>query len=116
MRVVDWVDERGRKYRSLLPDDAPEAEAPMGILVGPPEDITDVLDLPEPFATRLHNELFARGLFDYGAAVRNGQGVMGALQAALRLDATTLVAAFANAAQADEPAHQLNGHQRPPRR
>ena len=63
MRTVDWMDEKGRKYRSLVPEDVRDEDAHMGIIVGPPQDIVDILNAPEPYATILHNQLFDRGLF-----------------------------------------------------
>lgn len=94
MKTVDYQDRRGRWYRVLLPDSADEAEAPQGIPVGPP-DVVDDLDLPEPLATRLHNELFSRHIWTVREAQRPSE-LVSALQAALRLDAQSLYKSYAN--------------------
>lgn len=91
--IVDYKDERGRSHRVEMPDGAEEMSPELGIPVGPP-DIVDGLELPEPFATRLHNELFARGLFDEKSLRKNMNGLVGALQAALRVDVQMIHAAY----------------------
>ena len=93
MKAVDWTDHRGRNYRSLLPDEVPEAQAELGILLGPP-DIVDAVGMPEPLATRLHNLLHRRGLYNIRAARKNPQALLGALQAALKVDMNILMQAF----------------------
>lgn len=93
MRTVDWEDERGRRYRVELPEGASDDEADMGIPVGPP-DIVDALGLPEPLATRLHNQLHRRGLFTLADVRRKQGGLLGALQAALKVDAQIMMQAF----------------------
>lgn len=63
------------------------------MLFGPPEGLVDDLGLPEPFATRLHNILYQRKIFNYAQASRNGV-LLGALQEALNIDAQRLSEAF----------------------
>ncbi len=93
MRSVDYADDRGRNFRVMLPDDAPDEEAPMGIPIGPP-DVVDHLGLPEPLATRLHNLLHERGLFDVRTLRKSGNVLTGVWQTALRVDVNRLHQAF----------------------
>lgn len=37
MRTVIWTDRKGYKHRSLIKDDQPDSEAPMGIVQDPPD-------------------------------------------------------------------------------
>lgn len=94
MREVEYIDARGRHYKVLLPDEVSDAEAPQGIPVGPP-DVVDEAGIPEPQATRVHNELFARGIFTAANARRHPAELQAALLAALKVDATMLYQAFA---------------------
>lgn len=63
------------------------------ILLGPPEGLVDDLGLPEPFASRLHNILYRRRIFNFHEASR-GNTLNGALQEALTIDAQRLTEAF----------------------
>ena len=96
MRIVDWIDERGRKYRVRLPDGAGDDEAPMGIPIGPP-DVVDAVGLPEPLATRLHNLLHQKGLFTAEIVRRQPQALQSALLAALKIDVHLLMDAYVRA-------------------
>ena len=58
MERIVHIDGRGRKY------DAWKGDSDLVVLIGPPEMLVDELGLPEPFATRLHNVLHSRGLFN----------------------------------------------------
>ena len=107
MKQADWTDGRGRKYRVILPDEANETEAPMGIPLGPP-DAVDFLELPEPFATRLHNTLHERGLYRARDIRKNPQAIFGALQSALKVDVHLLMQAYAEA-EMEVPFEQQNG-------
>lgn len=93
MRLVDYTDTKGRKYRVQLPDEASDEEAASGIPVGPP-DVVDDLGLPEPIATRLHNQLHSRGLWNYSDVRKRPGAVQGALQSALQVDVQMLAEAF----------------------
>src|SRR3990167_11457471 len=73
----------GRWYAVLEDGDA-------RMVIGPPEELVDRLELPEPFATHLHNILHRRGIFTYQDATRKHQELAGALQEALNLDAQRL--------------------------
>jgi len=92
MRTVEF-EKNGRKYLVQLPNEAPDSDAERGIPIGPP-DIDGLLPLPEPFATRLHNEFFARGLFTLADTMRNQNEVRAAILAAVRLDVQSIQAAF----------------------
>jgi len=100
LREVDYQDERGRWYRTRLPDEATDADASRGILVGP-LDVVDRLGLAEPIATRLHNQLHARGIWTAREAVLRSHEVIGALMGALRVDAAAIIAAFQDLADGD---------------
>jgi hypothetical protein len=93
VRLVDYTDTKGRKYRVQLPDEASDDEAASGIPVGPP-DVVDALALPEPIATRLHNQLHSRGLWTYKDVAKRPGAVQGALQSALQVDVQLLAEAF----------------------
>lgn len=95
MRVVDYTDDRGRKYRARLPDGVPDSEAPKGVPVGPP-DIVDFLEWPEPLATRLHNALFDHELWDVHVVRKNPKLLFGMLQRVLKVDVAILMEAFRN--------------------
>lgn len=89
MDRTEWVDPvTGRKYQVLVDG------AGNRITIGPPEGLVDALELPEPFATRLHNILYDRGIFNKDAAMRNSQSLVGALQEALNIDVQKLTEAF----------------------
>ena len=89
MNESEYKDEKGRLYR-VLSNGNPE----MAIIVGPPEGLVDSLDLPEPFATDLHNALYRRGVFNMKIVNKNPGNLMGALQEILRLDTQRLTEAF----------------------
>ncbi len=91
----------------MLPDDSPDEEAPMGLLVGPP-DVVDHLGLPEPLATRLHNILHERGIFDVHTLRKMGNVLPGAWQTAIRADVNRLHQAFIEADKV-MPERDLNG-------
>jgi hypothetical protein len=83
----EFIDDKGRHYEVLV------GEGGQKIIVGPPEGLVDKLKLPEPFATRLHNALYDRHLFNYSAASK-GNVLIGVLQETLLLDAQNLLQAF----------------------
>ena len=87
------VDENGRKYKVLL-DDSTNQE--LSIIIGPPEGVVDEMGLPEPFATRLHNNLCDRGIFTYKDISSNQRSALGALQEALNIDIQKLAEAYLN--------------------
>ena len=87
MVKIEHVDEKGRKYEALSDGNGNV------IVLGPPEGLVDDMKLPEPFATTLHNILYARHIFHYKDA-QNRNNLIGALQEALNLDAQKLNEAF----------------------
>lgn len=84
MKRVVKTDQHGRWTAVYLPDDAPESDAYMGIPLGPPS--LDSLGLPEEIQTRLHNELYVRGIYSIRDATASRKDIVGALMAALRID------------------------------
>lgn len=64
------------------------------IVVGPHEGLVDTLGLPEDTATRLHNILFHRKLYNYAQLAKHPQEVVGAIQELYSLDAQKLMEAF----------------------
>jgi hypothetical protein len=99
MRKVEHEVE-GKKYLVSLPEGADNVD--LGIELGPP-NFTDSLELPEPFATKLHNQMFDRGLFTLDDLRRRSREVQAALQSALRLDAATIINAYAEAEKENLP-------------
>lgn len=93
MRETHYIDHEGRYWCVLLPDDAPESDAPKGIPVGPPS--LEALGLPAATEIRLHNQLYARGIFTERDARRRVQDLQAALSAAFRVDANIIADLYA---------------------
>lgn len=89
LRKVTYTDTEGRLKVSMLPDKALDIEAPNGVPVGPPN--LGELGLPKEIEVRLNNELFARGIITAQDAVKRRPEVLGALMAALKVDAGHIV-------------------------
>lgn len=96
MRRVTSVDPQGRWTAVWLPDGAPDSDAPMGIPIGPPS--LDSLGLPPEVQTRLHNELFVRGIYSVRDAISGRQNLVGALMSALKLDVERITDIYRQAA------------------
>lgn len=64
------------------------------MIVGPHEGLVDELGLPAEAATRLHNILYRRKLYNYTQASSHPQEVFGAIQEFYALDVQKLVEAF----------------------
>ena len=92
--LVDTIID-GRKYRVIVPDEAPPENWPYGVIVGPTD--LSVLGLPLEIERRLHNELFSRGLITLRDIRRNMQNVQGALMAALHVDVQLILQAYEEA-------------------
>jgi hypothetical protein len=86
-------EQNGRKYKGYYSPDIPVGAY---IIIGPPEGLVDVLGLPEPFATRLHNILFDRGILTAKDASSKHREITGALQEALGVDVQKLVEFYFN--------------------
>ena len=99
-RESQFKDAEGRWWVVTLPDGAPDADAPMGFLVGPPS--LEPLGLPLELEIRLHNELYARHLLTAGDVKRRRMDVIGALQSALKVDSQRIVDLY-NPPKVEEP-------------
>ena len=77
------VEQDGRKYKAYI---SPDEQAGAYVVIGPPEGLVDNLGLPEPFATRFHNVLYSRGIFNYSEAAKKNV-LLGALQEVFMIDA-----------------------------
>ena len=89
MNQIVHTDSKGRRYRAFKNGEDV-------IVSGPPEGLVDSLKLPEPFATKLHNILYDRGIYTFADISRNPNNLKGALQEALTLDMQILSEAFFN--------------------
>lgn len=94
MRTVDYTDDDGRSWRVQLPDELGDDMAHMGIPVGPPD--LSSLGLHSELLTRLHNELFRRGIITYADALKRQPEILAAWQAALKVDALEVMRIYAN--------------------
>jgi hypothetical protein len=90
--MQDEIQKNGRKYLAHV---SPDEQQGAYVIIGPPEGLVDELDLPEPYATKLHNILYDRRIFTYKdiSAMRT---VTGVLQDLFQLDAQKLVETFVN--------------------
>lgn len=95
MKRGSYTDSKGRKFATWLPEDAADVDADMGIPLGPPN--LEQLGLPEELEIRLHNQLFARGIFTHAQAEANKLNVQAAMQAVLKLDVLHIVEIYRNA-------------------
>lgn len=86
------VEDHGRKYIAVVPDNAPDSHAEWGVRLGPPD--LDALDLPAALADRLHAELFNRRLITKADVLMRPDEVSRALMAALKLDALAILALY----------------------
>jgi hypothetical protein len=94
MRTVEYKNPIGRLFKVLVPDDCTQDKYQYGIMIGPPPDLLEGLDIPEPFATRFHNQLYMRGILTYVEAVKNKTSLFSAWQAALSVDTESILEAF----------------------
>ena len=93
MRPVDYTDPAGYTRRVLLPDDASDSDAALGVPLGPPD--LDPLGLPIPLERRLNRELVNRGLFTYNDVLKHPGELKAAWQAALGVDSSRLMSLYA---------------------
>lgn len=92
LKDVFYSDDEGRRWRTKIPADAPETDAPFGIPAGPPS--LAALELPLELEVRLHNELCNRGLFDLRALRRHRDEASNAIKAALKINVDRLMTAY----------------------
>lgn len=64
------------------------------IIVGPHEGFVDILGLPPELATKLHNILYRRKVYNYTQAAKHPQEVQGAIQELYQMDAQKLMEAL----------------------
>ena len=94
MREASYTDDEGRQWAVQLPDGVPESDAEMGIPLGPPS--LAPLGLPLEFEVKLHNQLFGRRLFTHRDVKARRMDILGALQAALKVDIVAIAHLYAN--------------------
>lgn len=85
---VTYTDDDGRRWAVLVPP-GHEDEAALGIVLGPP-DLSE-LGLSVAAHTRLHNELFDRGLITAEDVRGKAHLVFGAIQAAYKADTAAVI-------------------------
>jgi hypothetical protein len=105
MKRVSYQDSEGRNWATLLPEDMPDTHASMGLPLGPPSLAT--LELPLDAEVRLHNQLYARGIFTYDQAKAARQEIFAALQAAFKTDTDAVVQLYNAPQELAEP--ETNG-------
>ena len=88
MKQIEYTDMLGRKTLVALPDDVPDSDGYMGIVIGPPS--LDALGLPPDVQTRIHNELYYRRLFSVKDVNARSVDVASALMAALKVDVAAI--------------------------
>lgn len=86
--IVTTERNDGRKYKVQVPENATPETWKYGITIGPPD--LSGLGLPPAVTTRLHNELFNRGLITKNDVRKKANEVQGALQAALNVDVSLI--------------------------
>lgn len=91
-KVVDYTDKDGRKYKVLIPANAAQSMAKHGVRIGPPP--LDELGYPDKIITKIHNELFDRGIITYKDVTDNMRDVVGAIQHAFAADAQTIATLY----------------------
>ena len=89
---VAMTDSLGRQTARIVPDGAPEKTWGAGIIIGPPD--LSSLGLGEEVTTRLHNELFNRGILRRSDVRFRRPEVHAALMAALRIDADRIITLY----------------------
>lgn len=92
MKEVRYTDNRGMVHVTLLPDNAPESDAPRGLFVGPPD--LRPLGLPPATEKRLNRQLVDRGLLSAADVASRSHELAAAVMAAYRADAQALMALY----------------------
>lgn len=96
LRTVEYEDPEGRKWLRGLPDGVPDTQAVIGVPIGPPP--LAALGLPLQIEVRLHNQLYARGLYTEREARSKLPDLQSAISSALRVDANELLKVYQGAA------------------
>jgi hypothetical protein len=87
MRKVKWIDRSGWERVSLLRDEDPDEDAPLGV----PVEMPDVEQVDwETVKRELHNALVQNGLFDYNDLVINQNGLPPLIAAIIKRQLVTL--------------------------
>lgn len=98
MKTVTHVDGLGRQTIVQVPDGAPETTWGQGIVLGPPD--LSSLGLREETTTRLHNELFNRGIVKRSDARARRAEVYAALLSTFKVDAEAIINLYEDDANA----------------
>ncbi len=93
MRPLNYTDPAGYTRRVLLPDNAPDSDAALGVVLGPPD--LEPLGLPIGLERRLNAELVNRGLFTYNDVLKHPGELKAAWQTALGVDTSRLMSLYA---------------------
>lgn len=94
-KIVQWNDN-GITRLSMLPVDAPDEDAPLGIQIG---FHLDQLDYPHHFKMRLHQCLWERGYktaADFKGNMNSLEDIRRCLQSLIRADANDVYQAIIN--------------------
>lgn len=92
MKLVEYTDVEGRRWKTLLPDSAPDSEAPRGVPYGPPS--LEPLELPLEVEVRLHNGLVERGLLTKADLRGHEDHIAHACLRAVKLDAIRVMGLY----------------------
>lgn len=92
MRQVTYTDDKGRIHVVLIPDNAPDSHATLGIPVGPPS--LAALGLPKEIEVRLHNQLAARRILTATDARKRRMDIFAAWQKALAVDINRIITCY----------------------
>lgn len=94
MRTTEYQHTDGRLFQVLIPDSAPDSDAPYGVVVGPPEHLVERLGLPPDVGVRLHNEFYHRRLFTLRDILNQRESVVSALHRVLALDTERIIEVY----------------------
>lgn len=84
MKRVTYTDGDGRMTWVLIPEWAPDGDAHMGIVLGPPS--LAELNLPLEIDVALHNQLYYRGIITARDAQTKRQEITAAIISACKVD------------------------------
>jgi hypothetical protein len=92
MRAVDWTDDHGLRWRSLIPDDAQDSSAPFYTPLGPPD--LSGLGLPSHIHAALHNELHRRQLWTWEELRHNREALNAAISLSLGMTTEAVIGVY----------------------